>query len=101
MHYISKEDEFPYLGADSGFGLTCAVTINHETNMFTVWNVTLLKPEPLSASSTRRRISSGTYSRRRSSYAPGTGTGATTPVGPSGGRDSFGGFRASQSMLAT
>jgi anaphase-promoting complex subunit 1 len=100
MLYISEKDEFPYLENDSWPGLILALTINHETNMYTVWNVTFVKAEPLSANSAGRRVSSGTYSRRRSSFAPGAGTGATTPVGPSGTRESFG-HKASQSVLAT
>jgi len=49
--------------------------------MYTVWKFSYLRSDSLTRE--KHRAPSGTMSRRRSSFMPGTGTGATTPV-PSG-----------------
>jgi anaphase-promoting complex subunit 1 len=95
MVYISVPDEFKLLSSvDSILTPSLAVTVNLETRMYTVWNVTYIEPEPASSvAPSRTPVTSGTLSRRRSSYGPGTGTGATTPIGyaPTASRESFGG----------
>ena len=94
--YVSSSSEFASLSQSDKVDEPClvlAVTANHQTRRYTVWNLTYAPPEtPGSMPSMKRTpTSSGTLSRRRSS-GPGAGTGATTPVGygPSG-RESFGG----------
>ena len=98
LMYVSSQDE---LGrSKSAISPACplilAVTLNQETGMYTLWNLTYVDSE--SAASSRRRrtlIASGTVSRRRSSYGPGAGTGANTPLSRSAvGRESFGSARA-------
>ncbi|KAH0537267.1 hypothetical protein FGG08_005929 [Glutinoglossum americanum] len=83
MVYISAPDEFELLSSeDSTLSFSLAVTINLETRLYTVWNVMYIEPEPASAVvPSRTLVTSGTLSRRRSSYGPSTGTGATTPIG--------------------
>ncbi|KAH8687123.1 hypothetical protein BGZ60DRAFT_558446 [Tricladium varicosporioides] len=71
--HVSKKDEFENSG---NHGLVLALTLNRETSMYTVWKMTYLGEETLSE---KQRVPSDT-SRRRSSFIPGTGTGATTPV---------------------
>jgi anaphase-promoting complex subunit 1 len=95
MVYISAPDEFELLSAeDCNSALSLAVTVNSETRTYTVWSVTYIEPEPASAiPPARTPVTSGTLSKRRSSYGPGAGTGATTPIGyaPTASRESFGG----------
>ncbi|KAH0565525.1 hypothetical protein GP486_001079 [Trichoglossum hirsutum] len=105
MVYISVPDEFKLLSSvDSDLALSLAVTVNLETRMYTVWNVTYIEPEPASAAApSRTPVTSGTLSRRRSSYGPGTGTGATTPIGyaPAASRESFGGVVRGQTVTGS
>lgn len=78
-----------------------AVTRNPERSQITIWNVRYIPQEPPTNAQRRAPSISGTASRRRSSFGPGTG--GTTPVtggGPGsiaststivgGGRDSLG-----------
>jgi anaphase-promoting complex subunit 1 len=71
--------------------LTLALTVNRETSMYTVWRFAYVGGATLASSSEKYRAPSGTMSRRRSSFMPGTATGATTPVmnGQQTFRDSF------------
>ena len=93
--YVSSEDE---LGCSkSAFSPECplllAVTINQQTGVYTLWNLAYVDSE--FATNSKRRLASaasGTLYRRRSSYGPGAGTGANTPMSRSAvvGRESFG-----------
>ncbi|KAM3086397.1 Anaphase-promoting complex subunit 1 [Clarireedia jacksonii] len=77
--HVSRPSEFPT--KDTEHPLVLAITLNRETSMYTVWRFTYIGQEP--TSSTKTRVTSGTTSRRRSSFMPGSATGATTPVGNS------------------
>ncbi|KAF4637814.1 hypothetical protein G7Y89_g266 [Cudoniella acicularis] len=83
--HVSRRDEFGNICDQS---LVLALTLNRETSMYTVWKMTYLGEESMSE---KTRIPSDS-SRRRSSFVPGTGTGATTPIlGPQQTfRESFG-----------
>ena len=74
--HVSRRDDFS--PKNSKDPLILALTLNRETSMYTVWKVAYAGDE--SSSSEKQRIPSGAMSRRRSSFVPGTGTGATTPV---------------------
>lgn len=70
-----------------------AVTQNQKLGLVTVWSVMSIEAD--SAPDSQRgspSLRKGTASRRRSSYGPGVGTGATTPVSkvPPIGRESIG-----------
>ncbi len=92
--YVSSGDEFEkrYPRVNSKPNLL-AVTQNHKLGLITIWSVTSTDAD-MFADSQRNSASlrSGTASRRRSSYGPGVGTGATTPVarGALGARESTG-----------
>ncbi|KAI9678413.1 MAG: Anaphase-promoting complex subunit 1 [Trizodia sp. TS-e1964] len=93
--YISTPEEFTALKFPhkKGDELILALTANRESGMYSVWYVSYLEAQSLPPRRKKRTPSaSGTLSKRRSSYGPGGGTGATTPVGhgPSGTRESFG-----------
>ncbi|KAL2266823.1 hypothetical protein VTJ83DRAFT_6175 [Remersonia thermophila] len=67
--------------------LTVAVTVNRETNMYTVWRLSYLdNDDPFLGTQKKRKPKP---SRRRSSMAPGLASGGTTPV-HSSTRESFG-----------
>jgi anaphase-promoting complex subunit 1 len=74
--HVSRRDEFS--PKDSKDPLILALTLNRETSMYTVWKVAYAGEE--TSVGEKQRIPSGAMSRRRSSFVPGTGTGATTPV---------------------
>jgi len=74
--HVSRRDEFS--PKESKNPLVLALTLNRETSMYTVWKVTYVGEE--SSTGEKQRVASGAMSRRRSSFVPGTGTGATTPV---------------------
>ena len=93
--YVSSRDELdPGESAKSSeCPLFLAVTVNQQSGVYTLWALTHVDPE--SNEDTRGRhapTASGTLSRRRSSYGPGAGTGANTPLsrGAVAGRESFG-----------
>ncbi|KAA6408998.1 MAG: anaphase-promoting complex subunit 1 [Lasallia pustulata] len=92
--YVSGEDELVQWG--SGFPITdpvcLALTSNESTGMYTIWSVASVERTPSSATKRLTPNTSGTMSRRRSSYGPGIGTGATTPVSRNSNvaRDSLG-----------
>ncbi|KAL5323485.1 hypothetical protein ACEPPN_008022 [Leptodophora sp. 'Broadleaf-Isolate-01'] len=77
--HVSRRDEFSPKNSERP--LVLALTLNRETSMYTVWKFTHVGDEPAPVPGEKRRVTSGTMSRRRSSFVPGTGTGATTPVG--------------------
>ncbi|PQE20624.1 anaphase-promoting complex subunit 1 protein [Rutstroemia sp. NJR-2017a BBW] len=77
--HVSRPSEFPT--KDAEHPLVLAITLNRETSMYTVWRLTYIGQE--TASSAKARATSGATSRRRSSFMPGSATGATTPVGNS------------------
>ena len=86
--HISRKGEFSSAGNQQS--LVLALTLNRETSMYTVWKLSYVGKESLARE--KQRVPSGTMSRRRSSFVPGTATGATTPVlGPQIPRESFGG----------
>ena len=74
--------------------LVLALTLNRETSQYTVWKLVYIGHESIGGE--KRRVpsgTSGTMSRRRSSFVPGaSATGATTPVpGQQTMRESLGG----------
>ncbi|KAK0106409.1 Anaphase-promoting complex subunit 1 [Cadophora gregata f. sp. sojae] len=77
--HVTRRDEFS--PKNSEHPLVLALTLNRETSMYSVWKFTYVGDDPAPASGEKRRVASGTMSRRRSSFVPGTATGATTPVG--------------------
>ncbi|KAI9871795.1 MAG: Anaphase-promoting complex subunit 1, partial [Pleopsidium flavum] len=93
--YVSKLDElYNESLSKSTPSLLFAVTSNEQTGMHTVWSLSYVEPQSVSA---RARMwtptTSDTLSRRRSSHGlTGAGTGATTPMGrgPISTRESFG-----------
>jgi anaphase-promoting complex subunit 1 len=90
--HVSHRNEFSH--KDSENTLTLALTLNRETSMYTVWKLSYIGQESLTGEN--QRVASGTMSRRRSSFVPGTGTGATTPVnGQQTFRESLGGVAPS------
>ena len=88
LHVSRRGDISP---GDSDSSITLVLTLNRETSMYTVWKLSYVGQE--SGSHDKQRAASGTSTRRRSSFVPGTGTGATTPVPNSQQtfRESFGG----------
>lgn len=89
--YTSSSDEFEQKVLNRPNLI--AVTQNQKLGLVTVWSV--LSIEGNSATDSQRGsppLGKGTASRRRSSYGPGVGTGATTPVSKvaPAGRESIG-----------
>lgn len=89
--YTSSSDEFEHKVINKPNLI--AVTQNQKLDLVTIWSV--LSIEASSALDSQRGSSSlrkGTASRRRSSYGPGVGTGAATPVSnvAPAGRESMG-----------
>jgi anaphase-promoting complex subunit 1 len=89
--HVSHRNEFSPKNTEHP--LVLALTLNRETSVYTVWKFAHVGEE--STTGERQRVPSGTMSRRRSSFVPGTATGATTPVMNSQHtfRESFGGFQ--------
>lgn len=89
--YTSSSDEFEKKVTNKPNLI--AVTQNQKLGLVTVWSVLPIEansvPDSQRGSPSLRK---GTASRRRSSYGPGVGTGATTPVSKVslGGRESLG-----------
>ncbi|MCJ1421046.1 Anaphase-promoting complex subunit 1 [Xylographa parallela] len=80
--YISSSDE---LAGDlwrnpNPVALILALTENSETGFFTLWVVSYLKSHHQRSVKRDKFSVSDDYSRRRSSFGPGIGTGATTPA---------------------
>lgn len=97
---IPEENYGPRFHSSANPEVIFAVTRNPERSQITIWNVRYIPQEPPTNVPRRTPSASGTASRRRSSFGPGTG--GTTPVtggGPGsvaststivGGRDSLG-----------
>lgn len=85
--HVSRRGELS--NKDDDRPLVLALTLNRETSMYTVWKLSYISEEVTSG---KQRVSSDN-ARRRSSFVPGTATGATTPVlnGQSTFRESLGG----------
>ncbi|TVY71499.1 Negative regulator of mitosis, partial [Lachnellula suecica] len=85
--HVSRRGEFSDTKSDNP--LVLALTLNRETSMYTVWRLSYISEE--ATGEKQRGTRDG--SRRRSSFVPGTGTGATTPVlnSQAAFRESFGG----------
>ena len=93
--FLSRSEEILHIQAvkmphvsQSGFGeLTIVVTINRETNMYTIWRLTRLEhDDPFLGPKKKTKLKP---SRRRSSMAPGMASGTTTPIHATT-RESFG-----------
>ncbi len=74
--HVSRRDELSHKKTDQP--LVIALTVNREISMYTVWKFAYVGDD--SITSEKQRVPSGAMSRRRSSFMPGTATGATTPV---------------------
>ncbi|RDW84956.1 putative APC1-subunit of anaphase-promoting complex [Coleophoma cylindrospora] len=87
--HVTKSHEFAHKDDDQP--LILALTLNRETSMYTVWKLLYVGKD--AGKKGKARAVSGTFSRRRSSFVPGTGTGATTPAmnAQHTFRESFGG----------
>lgn len=97
--YVSSRDELGQSTAelDKKAPLILAVTENEETAALTIWSAQYIDHDSFKAGERQATLTaSGARSRRRSSYAPGMGTGTTTPTikDAAGGRESFGGARS-------
>lgn len=79
MLHVTRRTEFSR--RDSKASLVLAVTLNRETSIYSVWKLSYIGQE--TGARDRQRIPSGAISRRRSSFVPGAGTGATTPIASS------------------
>lgn len=89
--YISQGDELKELGSCDRDPLILALTLNRETSMYTAWKLTYLDAETPARG--RPRASAGGHARRKSSFAPGSSTRGTSPVGAghNNPRESIGG----------
>ena len=91
--YVSERNELPgFSKALAGTTLMLVVTVNTNTNFYTIWTARYKEEDggPLSNKRRRRRDTGGTRSKRRSSHF-GMRTGTSTPGGrTSMGRESFG-----------
>jgi anaphase-promoting complex subunit 1 len=76
--HITNLHEFTAFQGSTQDPLIVAVTLNRETSMYTVWRLAYVEQDD--AMHDKPAATSGTMSRRRSSFAPGTATGATTPI---------------------
>ncbi|CZT42602.1 related to bimE protein [Rhynchosporium secalis] len=76
--HVSRRGEFSPQNSERP--LILALTLNRETSMYTVWKFAYVGDEVTTVAEEKRRVVSGTMSRRRSSFMPGAATGATTPV---------------------
>lgn len=100
---LDTQEKLFYLSSGESFGrrqqgvamkpMAVAVTQNQKNGLLTIWSVVYVDSN--TDTDSRRRYAStvtGVASRRRSSFGPSTGTGATTPVarGAVGGRESLG-----------
>ena len=97
--YMSSDDELEEaeLGSAARTPLLLAVTQNQESQEFSIWSVQYVVHQSLLKGKAHEPLNhSSNISRRRSSYGPGTSTGANTPVArnASHGRDSLGAGRS-------
>lgn len=70
--------EFATIMGENEDPLLLAVTLNRETSMYTVWRMSYIDHDDVERN--KPRATSGTISRRRSSFAPATATGVATPI---------------------
>lgn len=92
--YVSPQNELQFDRSGNDKPLLLVVTVNYETNVFTIWSAAYLDPKSISHSRKHHASLSASKSRRRSSYGPSApGTGATTPAARSQDRmrESLGG----------
>ncbi|MCJ1477120.1 Anaphase-promoting complex subunit 1 [Lambiella insularis] len=80
--YISSSDELELgrVASTIQVPLVFALTIHQDTGLYTLWTVSHAAPQSRRRSKGRQSSASGLHSRRRSSYAAGVTTGATTPA---------------------
>ncbi|KAF2869101.1 negative regulator of mitosis [Massariosphaeria phaeospora] len=79
--YVSSGNEIHFDQSGNDKPLFLVVTVNYETNLFTIWSAAYLEPKSISASRKQHTSMKGNKVRRRSSYGPTVpGTGATTPA---------------------
>lgn len=97
--YVSPRDELSQdpSQATSRGPLILAVTEHEDTGIINIWTVNYV--DHATSEAMQRKftpVASGTMSRRRSSFAPGLGTGSTTPTirGAANVHESFGGARS-------
>jgi anaphase-promoting complex subunit 1 len=76
--HVTNRDEFATIQPDMQDPLILAITLNRGTSMYTVWRVNYVEQED--SPNQRQAVTSSIVGRRRSSFAPSTTTGATTPV---------------------
>lgn len=67
-----------FSSGDSEHSTVLAVTLNRETSVYNVWELTYVGQESVAREG--QHLSNAKMSRHRSSFVPGAGTGATTPV---------------------
>ncbi|KAI4212843.1 MAG: hypothetical protein LQ351_004546 [Letrouitia transgressa] len=80
--YVSSNDELLGHSSDATLRmpLLLAVTLNRDTGFCTVWTIEHVQQNDMKSSApVNLSRSSGVWARRRSSYMPGAGTGASTP----------------------
>lgn len=97
--YVSPRDELDQDGihVPKKDPLMLAVTEHEDSKVLNIWIASYVDhKEPNAMQRQPSATTSGAVSRRRSSFAPGMGTGTTTPTmrGTNTGRDSFGGARS-------
>ncbi|KAI6715342.1 hypothetical protein JHW43_002084 [Diplocarpon mali] len=97
--HVSRRDDFSPKTSEQP--LILALTLNRETSVYTVWKFAYVGEEP--PTGIKQRATSGAMSRRRSSFVPGSATGATTPVGTgqSTFRESIGGAQQGLGLSKT
>ena len=90
--YVSEQNELPGFSHDDA-PLMLLITINTNTNIYTIWTARYKEDEEKGGSKKKRRKcrdTGGPRTKRQSSHF-GMGTGTATPAGrPSVGRESFG-----------
>ncbi|KAJ5780931.1 Anaphase-promoting complex subunit 1 [Penicillium paradoxum] len=88
--YISPKDELLGISRPTSAPLILVVTVNTTTGIYTIWTARYKDDESGGSMKDKtRRETGGARSVRRSSHF-GMATGATTPAGRSGARESFG-----------
>lgn len=97
--YVSQQDELyqDFFDTIERGPLILAVTENENTGMVNVWTVDYIDQRSSEAMhQTSTSVAGATSSRRRSSFAPATATGTSTPTlrGAASGRESLGGARS-------
>lgn len=99
--HVSPRNEVLFDRSGNDKPLLLVVTVNHETNVFTIWSAAYIEAKSISTSRKPNAPLPISKSRRRSSYgATAPGTGATTPAarGADRLRESFGGTGRSKNQ---